>query len=279
MAACAKCGATLAEGASFCGSCGTPVAPAAGGATPAGAVASKTVPSGLTSNMAAMVAYVLTALTGLFMLITEPYRDDRFVRFHAIQATLYYIAAVTVWVLFWGVTQILAALTLGIGALVMLIPAVLLAAAMFLYWAFLLFKAYSNERYEIPYLGKVAGQMAEGPALNLGVAGALAYVLWFISGIVLLVAGPYRTDRNVRFHAFQSILYSVLYVVVAIAWFFAVLIISLFHSYVLGVFMGLIWLAIRLVLFGGWLLLMQRASSGQRFEIPVISQLATKMAG
>ncbi len=274
MAKCAKCGATVADGVAFCGSCGAPM----GTAGPAKPAAPATAGSGMAPNVAGMVAYLLTAITGLILLITDPYKDNKFVRFHALQAILYYIAAVTVWAVFWAITTIIGAFTLGFGGLLMLIPAFLIAGLMFLYWLFLLFKAYSNERYEIPYLGKMASEMAEAPTLNIGVVGALAYVLWFISAIILLVAGPYRTDKTVRFHAFQSIFYTVLYVAVAIAWLLVEFVFAFAHVYFLGALLTVVWMVIRLAFIGGWLLLMQRAAQGGRLEIPVLTDLAAKQA-
>src|ERR1700677_4319773 len=45
-------------------------------------------------------------------------------------------------------------------------------------------------------------------------AGALCYLFGFITGILFLVLAPYNQDRNVRFHAFQSILLNVAWVVI-----------------------------------------------------------------
>ena len=88
MAACAKCGTALAEGATFCGSCGTAVtaagaAPASGGAAPTGAPAAASS-GGLTSNVAGALAY-LTIIPAIIFLVADPYKQDRFVRFHAFQ--------------------------------------------------------------------------------------------------------------------------------------------------------------------------------------------------
>src|SRR5690242_13181818 len=50
-------------------------------------------------------------------------------------------------------------------------------------------------------------QPAAAPAAGIGENGAsaLCYVLGFITGIIFLVLDPYNKNRNVRFHAFQSI--------------------------------------------------------------------------
>ena len=121
MAFCANCGAALADGAAFCAGCGksveksnaaanpgtTPLAtstpPSATGApaVPAGAAAA----SGLTPNMAGALAYVLGFITGIIFLVLEPYKNDRFVRFHAMQSIFYSVACIVfsiAWGIFWG---------------------------------------------------------------------------------------------------------------------------------------------------------------------------------
>ena len=87
---CAKSGAALTQETGFCGSCGNPIgtaiqaasAPAsqptaAGSAAVAGS-------SGLPPNLAGALAYALGLVTGILFLVIEPYKNDRFVRFHAI---------------------------------------------------------------------------------------------------------------------------------------------------------------------------------------------------
>src|SRR5262249_20883829 len=53
--------------------------------------------------------------------------------------------------------------------------------------------------------------------LNPNVAGMLCYPLSFITGILLFVLTPYNRDRFVRFHAWQSIFFSLAMVVLSIA--------------------------------------------------------------
>ena len=118
MAACAKCGATLAEGASFCGSCGTPVAaaggPPAAAATPAAGGGTATAAStGLTSNVAAALSYVLGFITGIIFLVMEPYNKDKFVRFHAFQSIFFNAGLIAFWIVWSILAAILGTLTFG----------------------------------------------------------------------------------------------------------------------------------------------------------------------
>ena len=60
------------------------------------------------------------------------------------------------------------------------------------------------------------------PAANAGLqanaAGALAYLAGIITGILFLVIDPYKSDRFVRFHAFQSIFFNVAWIALWMAW-------------------------------------------------------------
>ena len=56
------------------------------------------------------------------------------------------------------------------------------------------------------------------PALPPNVAGALAYLVGAITGILFLVIDPFKADRFVRFHAFQSIFFNLAWIAFWIVW-------------------------------------------------------------
>ena len=62
----------------------------------------------------------------------------------------------------------------------------------------------------------ISSSGASGLTPNL--AGALAYILGLITGVLFLVLEPYKRDPFVRFHAMQSVLYSAAVIVFSIAW-------------------------------------------------------------
>ncbi len=62
--------------------------------------------------------------------------------------------------------------------------------------------------------------VATSSGLQENVAAALCYALGFITGILFLVLEPYNKNRNIRFHAFQSIFLSVFFAIVHYAIFF-----------------------------------------------------------
>ena len=144
MAFCSKCGASLSDSASFCPSCGTQTASI-----------SAWQPTGLTSNLAAALAYALGLVTGIYFLAVAPYNKDPFVRFHAFQSiflSISYIVFSMVWGMIFG-----ALLSLGflfsLTALAFRLVEVVL-------WLFMMYKAYQNERFLLPVIGPLAAKQA-----------------------------------------------------------------------------------------------------------------------
>lgn len=160
MAFCAKCGASLGEGATFCGSCGTPVGSAAPGPPPVAPGPPPAASTGMTSNVAGALCYVLGFVTGVVFLVIDPYKNDKFVKFHAFQSIFFNVAWIVIWIVFTIVGSILSAITAGIGGLIMLPVWLLIMLAGLALWLFLMYKAYNNERYELPVIGPLAAKQA-----------------------------------------------------------------------------------------------------------------------
>lgn len=117
--------------------------------------------------------------------------------------------------------------------------------------------------------GAVAQASTGGMTDN--VAGMLAYVT-IIPAIMFLVMEPYSKNRFVRFHSFQSIFFTVAWIVLWIA----LSIVGMIP--ILGWATMLIW---PLVGLGGlilWIVLLLKANQGQKFKLPVIGDLAEKQA-
>src|SRR5215831_3489463 len=115
MAICAKCGASLNPGATFCGSCGADVGAAAGTAPPPITATG----TGLASNVAGALAYV-TIIPAIIFLVAEPYNRDKFIRFHSFQSVMFAVAWIVLCLVLGILGSILTAITAGFGALVML---------------------------------------------------------------------------------------------------------------------------------------------------------------
>lgn len=96
--------------------------------------------SSLRSNLLAVFAYLFGCFSGVLLLIVE--RHDRYVRFHALQSTL------TVLVIF------LAALIFGSIPVAGRILTAILSFGAGIIWLVLMFKAFTGERYKLPYVGE-----------------------------------------------------------------------------------------------------------------------------
>jgi uncharacterized membrane protein len=145
VAFCAKCGAQLAEGVIFCGSCGAPSAAAS---------------SAMASNVAACLTYILGFITGIIFLAIDPYKNDKFVRFHALQSTFFNVTILAFWIVFRILSTILSMISFGILGILMGLVGLLILLVILVYWIFLMYKAYNNEWYMIPYIGQLAAKQA-----------------------------------------------------------------------------------------------------------------------
>jgi len=115
--------------------------------------------TGLTPNIAGALAYSLGIITGILFLVLEPYRRDRFVRFHAMQSILYFVAAVAFNILWSIMIGILMSIS-GWIALVALPVRLLISLGLFGLWLFLMFQAYNQREFRIPILGAIAAKQA-----------------------------------------------------------------------------------------------------------------------
>jgi len=109
------------------------------------------------------------------------------------------------------------------------------------------------------------------------VASALCYILGLITGILFLVLAPYNQNRNIRFHAFQSIFGHIAWIA---SWIVLQVISLSFRTIpVLGVLISFaLWLCL---FFGGlcvWLYVMYKAYNNERVVLPVIGPMAEKQA-
>lgn len=114
-----------------------------------------------------------------------------------------------------------------------------------------------------------------GSGLEENLAGALSYLLGPVTGVLFLILDKERPF--VRFHAVQCLVASVVWLALSLA--FMVLSAILGIIPVLGFIVStLAYLALSILGFVLWLVLMYKAFRGEEWEIPVIGEHARRYA-
>ena len=158
MPFCPSCGAETTG--RFCPRCGASVEPASstipGATTGPGAT---TTTAGMSDNVASALCYLLGFITGIVFLVLEPYNRNRTVRFHAFQSIFFNVAWIVVWIIFGIVARILFEVPV-VGWVLNSVIWAALSLGFLLAWLFLMWKAYNNERFELPVIGPMAAKQA-----------------------------------------------------------------------------------------------------------------------
>ena len=107
------------------------------------------------------------------------------------------------------------------------------------------------------------------------VIAALTYLLGFVTGIIFLYLEPYNQDEFIRFHARQSIGFSVAWFAIEIV--FGVFIAVLPHP--LGALLNFVLTLINIAVAVFWVVLMYKAYNGERYRIPELADIVDSIAG
>lgn len=153
MSFCQNCGRVVAENSAVCPICAT-AGPAASVAAPAPAA------TGLQPNIAAALAYLAGFITGIIFLVIDPFKTDRFVRFHAFQSIFFNVAWIGLWIVWMIAGMVLGAVTKGLFFLIELPINVLLMIGGFCLWAFLMYCASQGKTFKLPVIGAIAAKQA-----------------------------------------------------------------------------------------------------------------------
>jgi len=94
-------------------------------------------------NIEAALSYI--PIVGVFVFFME--KEDKFVRFHAMQSILYWVAIVVIGSV---VRTLFGYFYMGLSLMR------ILQTAATIVWLFLMWKAYNKEEYELPVVGKIA---------------------------------------------------------------------------------------------------------------------------
>jgi uncharacterized membrane protein len=98
--------------------------------------------TGLEENIAGLLCYVLTWITGLIFFLIE--KDSKFVKFHAMQSMVTFIALFIIYIIL-GFIPI-------IGGMI----AVVVGLLMLVVWIILMIKAYQGVKFKLPVVGDLA---------------------------------------------------------------------------------------------------------------------------
>jgi uncharacterized membrane protein len=150
LKSCSACSAQMPETAVFCPGCGRSMRSTDRALGKVGA---------LPENIAGALAY-FTFVPAIVFLLLDPYRKNRFVRFHAVQCLLVWLVGIVV-ALALRLLGMVVFLIPTLGPLLVVIADVAALLAAVLLWLVLIIKALQAEMFGLPWVGAAARQYSE----------------------------------------------------------------------------------------------------------------------
>ena len=179
MSFCQTCGSSLPDGSPTCTACGASQGAAAPSTAPGAMPGSGPAPipgpmpsavqapmpaapagAGLTPNVAGALAYLVGAITGILFLVIDPFKTDRFVRFHSFQSIFFNLAWIAFWVVWMIVGIVLGAVSHGLFFIIQLPINLLVTVGGFCIWIYLMYTAYQGKTFQLPIIGALAASQA-----------------------------------------------------------------------------------------------------------------------
>lgn len=149
LTSCPECSAQMPEAAAFCPGCGRAMHKQVRALGSVGV---------LPEHIGGALAY-FTFIPAILFLVLEPYKKNRFLRFHSLQCLLLWGAAILI-----GIALKLASVVLFIvpvlGPLLVWVVAAVVVLAVIVIWLVLVVKAFQGEMFQLPMLGDFAAQYA-----------------------------------------------------------------------------------------------------------------------
>ncbi len=131
---------------------------------------------------------------------------------------------------------------------------------------------YQQGPYGTPPYGARSPLGPTSMGMQPNIEAGLSYVLGWVTGLIFFLVE--KQNRFVRFHAMQSILFfgglTVLRIILSV--------IDGFGIPFLGLFTGLVWLAIGIIGLVGYILLLINGFQGKYFKLPIVGDYAEKYA-
>ncbi len=167
MSFCQTCGTSLPDGSPACTACGASQGVAASSVTPGampgpipGTMPAAIPAGGLTPNVAGALTYLVGAITGILFLVIDPFKADRFVRFHAFQSIFFNLAWIAFWIVWMIVGLMLGAISHGLFFIIQLPINLLVTVGGFCVWVYLMYTAYQGKITKLPVIGALAAKQA-----------------------------------------------------------------------------------------------------------------------
>src|SRR5579885_1765704 len=117
---------------------------------------------GMDQNVAAGLSYVLGWITGLIFFLME--KQNRFVRFHAMQSILFSAALTAFYILLNIVSFALAIASIPFLGLLLSVVGFIVAIGTLIVWIFLVINAFQGKYFKLPVLGNYAERYANPKA-------------------------------------------------------------------------------------------------------------------
>jgi uncharacterized membrane protein len=152
---CPECAAPMPETAGFCPGCGRSMQPAI---LPIERVQGNV--GGLPQTVAGALAYC-TIVPAIVFLLVEPYRKNRFVRFHSFQCIGLWLAALVVGAAL-RVAGVLMFFVPLLGHLLVFLLSMVVSLGFFVIWVVMIVKALQGEMLKLPLVGDFAEQKTAG---------------------------------------------------------------------------------------------------------------------
>ena len=154
---CPDCASPMPEIAVFCPGCGRAMSSIPAAEVPEAKAQGKV--GFLAENVGGALAY-FTFIPAIVFLTVEPYKKNRFVRFHSVQCLLFWAAGVLV-TLALKVAGLVLIIIPVVGPLFVVLVLVVGGFAAVAVWLVLVVKALQGEMFKLPVLGDYAEQQAD----------------------------------------------------------------------------------------------------------------------
>jgi uncharacterized membrane protein len=150
LKSCSQCAFQMPQTAVFCPGCGRDMEthPLAQG-----------IVGGLPENIAGALAY-LSFVPAVIFLLLDPYRRNRFVRFHSAQCLILWLVGIVI-ALGLRLLGIVVFMIPVLGPLLVVIVTVAFVLGAVLLWFVLIIKALQGETFMLPWIGEVAEHSAQ----------------------------------------------------------------------------------------------------------------------